>query len=85
MHRAFHHYRDKDKPLKMHPELERLLREEYRCLDDFRANERAEKVAAKDRAASSSNNNSISCGTGLPLANNCAARSLSSLHIEQSG
>ncbi|GFP94235.1 la-related protein 1a [Phtheirospermum japonicum] len=35
---AFHHYRgarDHKEPLKKHPELDRLLREEYRSLDDF--------------------------------------------------
>lgn len=35
---AFHHYqaaRGKKSPVKNHPELDRLLREEYRCLDDF--------------------------------------------------
>lgn len=46
---AFHHFReirDKKAPcksLKKHPELERLLREQYRCLDDFRANEKASR------------------------------------------
>ncbi|KAG9458487.1 hypothetical protein H6P81_002995 [Aristolochia fimbriata] len=41
---AFHHYResrDHKEPLKKHPELERLLKEEYRNLDDFRASEKA--------------------------------------------
>ncbi|XP_030504606.1 la-related protein 1A isoform X1 [Cannabis sativa] len=41
---AFHHYReqrDHKEPLEKHPELDRLLREEYRCLGDFRAKERA--------------------------------------------
>ncbi|KAI3461183.1 hypothetical protein Pfo_017846 [Paulownia fortunei] len=35
---AFHHYRkacDQREPVKRHPELDRLLREEYRSLDDF--------------------------------------------------
>eukprot|EP00268_Persea_americana_P011018 TRINITY_DN14546_c0_g1_i3.p1 TRINITY_DN14546_c0_g1~~TRINITY_DN14546_c0_g1_i3.p1 ORF type:complete len:967 (+),score=186.90 TRINITY_DN14546_c0_g1_i3:325-3225(+) len=44
---AFHHYRevrDQKEALKKHPELERLLREEYRSLDDFRAKEK-EKTA----------------------------------------
>ncbi|KAJ7550692.1 hypothetical protein O6H91_07G112700 [Diphasiastrum complanatum] len=48
---AFHFYR-KDKnvrPLKMHPELERLLNEEFRSLDDFqRAKERLTKDNLKD-------------------------------------
>lgn len=38
--RAFHHYReasDQGVRLKKHPELDRLLREEYRRLDDFKA------------------------------------------------
>ena len=36
--RAFHHYRevpDQTASLKKHPELDRLLREEYRSMDDF--------------------------------------------------
>ncbi|KAK2640995.1 hypothetical protein Ddye_022758 [Dipteronia dyeriana] len=40
---AFHHYRgrrDQKEPLKKHPELERLLKEEYRSIEDFRAKER---------------------------------------------
>ncbi|XP_077241165.1 la-related protein 1A-like isoform X2 [Tasmannia lanceolata] len=40
---AFHHYREarpQEKPLKKHPELERLLREEFRSLDDFRVKEK---------------------------------------------
>ncbi|XP_058079783.1 la-related protein 1A isoform X2 [Magnolia sinica] len=49
---AFHHYRDKMKPLKKNLELDRLLREEYRSLDDFRAKEKAERAA---RESSSSN------------------------------
>lgn len=44
--RAFHHFReqrDHKQPLRKHPELDRLLNEEYRCLGDFRAKE---KIAA---------------------------------------
>ncbi|XP_054798502.1 la-related protein 1A [Prosopis cineraria] len=40
---AFHHYRavrDQKEPLSKHPELDKLLREEYRSLEDFRARER---------------------------------------------
>ncbi|KAK6246928.1 hypothetical protein QUC31_018493 [Theobroma cacao] len=37
---AFHHFRDQKEPLKKHPELDRLLREEYRSLEDFRGKER---------------------------------------------
>uniref|UniRef100_A0A7N0UH25 HTH La-type RNA-binding domain-containing protein n=1 Tax=Kalanchoe fedtschenkoi TaxID=63787 RepID=A0A7N0UH25_KALFE len=36
---AFHHYRskqDQKEEIKKHPELDRLLKEEYRCMDDFR-------------------------------------------------
>ncbi|KAL1204265.1 La-related protein 1A [Cardamine amara subsp. amara] len=36
---AFHHYRGKKEPLKKRPELEKLLKEEYRSIDDFRAKE----------------------------------------------
>uniref|UniRef100_A0A1J3JFN5 La-related protein 1A n=1 Tax=Noccaea caerulescens TaxID=107243 RepID=A0A1J3JFN5_NOCCA len=34
---AFHHYRGQREPITKHPELEKLLKEEYRSLDDFRA------------------------------------------------
>ncbi|KAE9614905.1 putative winged helix-turn-helix DNA-binding domain-containing protein [Lupinus albus] len=40
---AFHHYRKgrgQKQPLNKHPELEKLLSEEYRSLDDFRAKEK---------------------------------------------
>ncbi|XP_041998139.1 la-related protein 1A-like [Salvia splendens] len=33
---AFHHYRADDEPVVKHPELDRLLREEYRSMDDFK-------------------------------------------------
>lgn len=49
---AFHHYRglrDQKNPLKKHPELERLLREEYRSIDDFRAKERVNSLKAESR------------------------------------
>jgi la-related protein 1 len=45
--RAFHHYRggrDTKEPLKKHPELDRLLREEYCSLEDFRAKEKTNAV-----------------------------------------
>nr|POF08013.1 la-related protein 1a [Quercus suber] len=45
--RAFHHYgglRDRKEPLKRDPELDRLLREEYCSLGDFRAKEKANAV-----------------------------------------
>ncbi|QCE01528.1 la-related protein 1A [Vigna unguiculata] len=41
---AFHHYRkirDHKEPLNKHPDLDRLLREEYRSLEDFRAREKS--------------------------------------------
>ncbi|ESQ42139.1 hypothetical protein EUTSA_v10012690mg [Eutrema salsugineum] len=34
---AFHHYQGQKEPIKKHPELEKLLKEEYRSIDDFRA------------------------------------------------
>lgn len=43
---AFHHFQKNDdhkEPPKKHPELDRLLREEYRSLDDFRAKGKAMK------------------------------------------
>ena len=49
--RAFHHYRkmrNQKEPLQKHPELERLLNEEYRSLEDFRAKEKNAAKAAKD-------------------------------------
>ncbi|XP_058743130.1 la-related protein 1A [Vicia villosa] len=45
---AFHHYRkmrNQKEPLQKHPDLDKLLNEEYRSLEDFRAKE---KNAAKD-------------------------------------
>lgn len=57
--RALHHYRDNEKPLQKHPELERLLKEEYRSLEDFRATEKADKAAAKEFVASSSGGSNI--------------------------
>ncbi|CAN1837712.1 La-related protein 1A [Linum perenne] len=38
---AFHHYRGNKEPIKKDPELDKLLREEYLSLEDFRAKERA--------------------------------------------
>ncbi|KAJ4979342.1 hypothetical protein NE237_010122 [Protea cynaroides] len=51
---AFHHYRegrDQQAPLKKHPELDRLLREEFRSLDDFRAKERAARDASSSNSS----------------------------------
>ncbi|XP_050235996.1 la-related protein 1A isoform X2 [Mercurialis annua] len=44
---AFHHYRGKREPLKKHAELDRVLREEYRSLEDFRAKEKSVKEASQ--------------------------------------
>ncbi|GLJ51682.1 hypothetical protein SUGI_1098310 [Cryptomeria japonica] len=44
---AFHHYGKCSKSLKKHPELERLLTEEFRTLDDFRAKLPKESVKEK--------------------------------------
>ncbi|KAL3850200.1 hypothetical protein ACJIZ3_012082 [Penstemon smallii] len=47
---AFHHYRggrDHREPLKKHPELDRLLREEFRSLDDFNR-AKVKNATAKD-------------------------------------
>jgi la-related protein 1 len=45
---AFHHYRNPESgPVDKHPELERLLGEEFRTLDDFKAKEKAHEAAEK--------------------------------------
>ncbi|GLU11780.1 hypothetical protein SLE2022_285020 [Rubroshorea leprosula] len=41
---AFHHYRDQKEPLNKHPDLDRLLKEEYCSLDDFRAKEKSASI-----------------------------------------
>ncbi|KAG1327684.1 putative la-related protein [Cocos nucifera] len=54
---AFHHFREMRvhvQPLKKHPELDRLLREEYRSLEDFKAKEKVEKASGKECCSSSS-------------------------------
>ncbi|KAG1370965.1 putative la-related protein [Cocos nucifera] len=54
---AFHHFRemrDHNQPLKKHPELDRLLREEYLNLKDFRAKEKVEKASGKEFSSSCS-------------------------------
>lgn len=50
---AYHRYRDQKKPIKMHAELEKLLREEYRTLEDFRPKDKADKVASNKEASGS--------------------------------
>lgn len=48
--RAFHHFRearDEKEAVKKHPELDRLLREEYRGMEDFKRT-RANKAAVKE-------------------------------------
>lgn len=41
---AFHRYRDQEKSIKMYPELDRLLREEFRTLENFKAKDKVEKA-----------------------------------------
>jgi hypothetical protein len=58
--RAFHHYRkerDGKEPLPKHPELERLLREEYKCLENFSNKDKAPKAAGEECSSSKSNEN----------------------------
>lgn len=45
---AFHHFRHQKDPIKKQPDLERLLLEEYRTLDDFRAKERANTTVKEE-------------------------------------
>lgn len=54
--RAFHHFRERssNEPLRKHPELEKLLQEEYRSLDDFRAKEKEAKNSGKECSSSRS-------------------------------
>ncbi|XP_074571311.1 la-related protein 1A-like [Curcuma longa] len=62
---AFHHYRGhrSTDALRKHPELERLLREEYRTLEDFRAKEKAGTASGKECSSSNnSNSNDNKCG-----------------------
>jgi la-related protein 1 len=52
---AFHHYRNPESgPVDKHPELERLLGEEFRTLDDFKAKEKAHEAAEKQTGGSGS-------------------------------
>jgi len=52
---AFHHYWNPDTgPVDKHPELERLLREEFWTLDDFKAKEKTHEAAEKQTGGSSS-------------------------------
>ncbi|KAL5707802.1 hypothetical protein ACHQM5_018663 [Ranunculus cassubicifolius] len=63
---AFHHYweiREKNHPtksLKKNPELERLLREEYRTIKDFRAKEKAAKENGNTNSATARESGSYS-------------------------
>ncbi|XP_078151920.1 LA RNA-binding protein isoform X2 [Carex rostrata] len=57
---AFHHYRemrDRKEPLAKHPELDRLLREEYKCLEDFSNKEKARKAVGEECGSSKANEN----------------------------
>ncbi|KAL4203233.1 hypothetical protein AMTRI_Chr01g102990 [Amborella trichopoda] len=56
---AFHHYRKDKKPLKKHPDLEKLLKEEYRNLDAFRAKERAAKEGSSSGSNSKDKENEV--------------------------
>ncbi|KAK3159934.1 hypothetical protein QOZ80_1BG0052940 [Eleusine coracana subsp. coracana] len=50
---AFHHFRKSDSdPINKHPELDKLLREEFRTLEDFRAREKAPETAEKETVCS---------------------------------
>ncbi|KAF8724156.1 hypothetical protein HU200_021172 [Digitaria exilis] len=52
---AFHHYRNPDSgPIDKLPELERLLREEFRTLDDFKAKGKAHDSSEKETGGSNS-------------------------------
>ena len=58
--RAFHHYRemrDRQEPLAKHPELDRLLKEEYKCLEDFSNKEKARKAVGEECDSSKANEN----------------------------
>ncbi|KAL8527335.1 hypothetical protein ACS0TY_005267 [Phlomoides rotata] len=46
---AFHHYREAKEPLEKHPELGKLLKEEYRSMEDFRAKNAATTTTTEDR------------------------------------
>ncbi|MED6155326.1 hypothetical protein PIB30_004345 [Stylosanthes scabra] len=54
---AFHQYRKVREPLNKHPELDKLLREEYRSLDDFRAKEKNEVDSSLPKEVISNHNN----------------------------
>ncbi|KAJ4787294.1 La-related protein [Rhynchospora pubera] len=57
---AFHHYRevrDNKEPLAKHPELERLLRDEYRSIEDFNSKEKASKAVGDASGCSKTNAN----------------------------
>lgn len=54
--RAFHFYRKTKEPVKKQPELERLLAEEFRTMDDFRkAKEKFAKEAKDNQVKEGSN------------------------------
>ncbi|KAI5006633.1 hypothetical protein ZWY2020_033876 [Hordeum vulgare] len=58
---AFHHFRKQDStPISKHAELERLLREEFRTIEDFKAQRAADKgtvgSSSKSAVAASHNN-----------------------------
>lgn len=49
--------RDRKEPLAKHPELDRLLREEYKCLEDFCNKEKARKAVGEECGSSKANAN----------------------------
>lgn len=54
---AFHHFRNQDSsPIIKHPELERLLKEEFRTIEDFKARKAAEKETGSSTAAAAGHN-----------------------------
>ncbi|KAL5220815.1 hypothetical protein ABZP36_025528 [Zizania latifolia] len=58
---AFHHFRNQDSiPIDKHPELERLLKEEFQTIEDFKARKAAEKesgISSSSTAASAASHN----------------------------
>ncbi|KAG8052443.1 hypothetical protein GUJ93_ZPchr0001g32834 [Zizania palustris] len=54
---AFHHFRNQDSiPIDKHPELERLLKEEFQTIEDFKARKAAEKESSGIAAAAAGHN-----------------------------
>lgn len=65
---AFHFYRKKDaRPLKKHPELERLLTEEFRTINDFPAKEKLPKDVNANEKASNGLSSMDDVKTGISI------------------